>query len=67
VTWIYGPNPSSTRSLKERVEDLGFPVFDEPERCVKALGMAYRYTQIRKNGGRSRWDRAGSALPPDGK
>jgi len=52
VTWIYGPNPSSTRSLKERVEELGFPVFDEPERCVKALGMAYRYTQTRKNHGR---------------
>jgi len=52
VTWIYGPDPSSTRRLKERVEDLGFPVFDEPERCVKALGMAYQYTQTRKNGGR---------------
>jgi acetyltransferase len=52
VTWIYGPNPSSVRTLKERVENLGFPVFDEPERCVKALGMAYRYTQIRKNNGR---------------
>ncbi|MCF8142694.1 MAG: CoA-binding protein [Deltaproteobacteria bacterium] len=52
VTWIYGPNPSSTRKLKELVEDLGYPVFDEPERCVKALGMAYRYTQTRKNHGR---------------
>jgi acyl-CoA synthetase (NDP forming) len=52
VTWIYGPNPSSVRTLKERVEGLGYPVFDEPERCVTALGMAYRYTQIRKNGGR---------------
>jgi acetate---CoA ligase (ADP-forming) len=49
VTWIYGPNPSSTRMLKERVESLGYPVFDEPERCVKALGMAYRYTQILKD------------------
>jgi len=50
VTWIYGPNPSSIRTLKERLEDMGFPVFDEPERCVRALGMLYRYTQIRKNG-----------------
>ena len=52
VTWIYGPNPSSARKLKERVEDLGFPVFDEPERCIKALGMAYRFAQIRKDQGR---------------
>ncbi len=52
VTWIYGPNPSSARKLKERVEDLGFPVFDEPERCIKALGMAYRFAQIRKGKGR---------------
>jgi len=52
VTWIYGPNPSNTRTLKERVENMGFPVFNDPEHCIKALGMAYRYAQIRKNGPR---------------
>jgi len=49
VTWIYGPNPSAGRVLKEQVEALGYPVFDEPERCVKSLGMACQYAQLRKN------------------
>lgn len=48
ATWVYGPNPSKIRGLKERIEDLGFPVFDEPEHCIKALGMAYRYTRLRR-------------------
>lgn len=50
ATWIYGPNPSRIRGLKERVEELGFPVFDEPEHCIKALGIAYQYAHIHKNG-----------------
>ncbi|MCD6306839.1 MAG: CoA-binding protein [Deltaproteobacteria bacterium] len=49
VTWIYGPGPSAVRALKEQLEALGYPVFDEPERCVKSLGMACRYAQIRRN------------------
>jgi acetate---CoA ligase (ADP-forming) len=44
VTWVYGPNITMTRDVTSRLESLGFPVFAEPERCIKALGLAYRYT-----------------------
>jgi acetate---CoA ligase (ADP-forming) len=50
ATWVYGPNPANTRTLRGEIEALGFPVFDEPERCIKAIGMAYQYAQIRKHG-----------------
>ncbi len=47
VTWIYGPSSDTVRDLTERIEDLGFPVFAEPERCIKALGLAYQYARRR--------------------
>jgi len=43
VTWVYGPNINMARDVTKRLESLGFPVFTEPERCIKALGLAYRY------------------------
>jgi acetyltransferase len=43
VTWIYGPNPAKVLDLTSRIEGLGFPVFGEPERCVKALGLLFKY------------------------
>ena len=43
VTWVYGPNINMARDVTKRLESLGFPVFAEPERCIKALGLAYRY------------------------
>lgn len=47
VTWIYGPSSDMVRDLTEKIEDLGFPVFAEPERCMKALGLAYQYAKSR--------------------
>jgi acyl-CoA synthetase (NDP forming) len=43
VTWIYGPNTTQVLDLTQGIEMLGFPVFAEPERCVKALGLLFRY------------------------
>ena len=43
VTWIYGPDSAKVRDLTGRIEELGFPVFGEPERCVKALGLLFKY------------------------
>ncbi|MGC1404321.1 MAG: CoA-binding protein [Thermodesulfobacteriota bacterium] len=43
VTWIYGPDSAKVRDLTDRIEELGFPVFGEPERCVKALGLLFKY------------------------
>ncbi len=42
ATWVYGPNLEMTRDVTKTLESLGFPVFVEPERCIKALGLAYR-------------------------
>ena len=43
VTWVYGPNINMAHEMTKRLESLGFPVFSEPERCIKTLGLAYRY------------------------
>ncbi len=43
VTWIYGPDSAKVLDLKNRIEELGFPVFGEPERCIKALGLLFKY------------------------
>lgn len=48
VTWVYGPNPDAILELTEKVEELGFPVFGSPERCMKALGMAAKYAAFRQ-------------------
>ncbi len=45
ATWVYGPNTHIARDLKKTLERLGFPVFAEPEQCIKALGLAYRYAR----------------------
>lgn len=51
VTWVYGPDITMTRDLTKHLESLGFPVFAEPERCIKALGLAYRYAGGKQNTG----------------
>jgi acyl-CoA synthetase (NDP forming) len=48
VTWIYGPDAVRILELRERLEDMGFPVFDKPESAVKALGLASRYKRFRE-------------------
>ena len=50
VTWVYGPNINMTRHVTKRLESLGFPVFVEPERCIKALGLAYRFASGNRDG-----------------
>jgi len=48
ATWVYGPNNGAVRDLSLRLEDMGFPVFSKPETCIKALGLALRYTHIKE-------------------
>lgn len=43
ATWVYGPEKRRNRALARDLEDLGFPVFAEPETCIKALGFSSRY------------------------
>ncbi len=50
ATWIYGPSIPLVQEMSSRMEDLGFPVFRDPETSMKALGIAYQYA-IRKKGG----------------
>jgi acyl-CoA synthetase (NDP forming) len=42
VTWIYGPDTQAVAELSRRLEQTGFPVFNTPEKCIRALGLAYQ-------------------------
>jgi acetyltransferase len=50
ATWIYGPRVPIIQELTHCIEDLGFPVFQEVEMAVKALGIAYQYSIWKKGG-----------------
>jgi acyl-CoA synthetase (NDP forming) len=50
ATWIYGPSIPLVQEMSSQMEDLGFPVFRDPEISIKALGIAYQYA-IHKKGG----------------
>ncbi len=46
VTWLYGPNIAYVGEMRQRMEELGFPVFPNPETAIRALGMALRYRNL---------------------
>jgi acyl-CoA synthetase (NDP forming) len=48
ATWIYGPSIPLVNEMSSRMEDLGFPVFADLETAIKALGMAYQYSNRKK-------------------
>lgn len=47
ATWIYGPSSEAAADMARRIEEMGFPVFASPEKCIRALGLAYQYSRIR--------------------
>jgi len=54
ATWVYGPNTEVAAHLRKRIEEMGYPVFRSPEKCVQALGLAVQYSRIRNDGGDAR-------------
>ncbi len=46
VIWIYGPDARAIAELAEIMELCGFPVFDTPEKCIRALGLAHKYVRF---------------------
>jgi hypothetical protein len=50
ATWIYGPSLPLIHEMSGRMEDLGFPVFSDLETAIKALGIAYHYSNRKKGG-----------------
>ncbi len=48
VTWVYGPNAANTRKMSRNLEDLGFPVFEEPETCIRAIGLLTQYANRKR-------------------
>ena len=52
ATWIYGPNTEVAADLTKQVEEMGFPVFNSPEKCVQALGLALEYKRYKVQGTR---------------
>ena len=47
VSWVYGPDKQLVRDTSRRLEDLGFPVFSDPEFCIRAIGLAFQYAQVK--------------------
>jgi len=52
VTWVYGPNSEVAADLTRQVEEMGFPVFKTPEKCIQALGLAWKYKRYKVQGAR---------------
>jgi acyl-CoA synthetase (NDP forming) len=50
ATWIYGPNSEVAADLTAQIEEMGFPVFNSPEKCVQALGLAWAYKRYTAQG-----------------
>jgi acyl-CoA synthetase (NDP forming) len=50
VTWIYGPDAQAMAELGDKLEQTAFPVFSTSEKCIRALGLLYRYAQIKGRG-----------------
>jgi acyl-CoA synthetase (NDP forming) len=48
ATWLYGPDTGKVAELAEALEDLGFPVFSDLKTSIKALGLAYKYAQLKR-------------------
>ncbi len=44
ATWIYGPSIPLVNEMSGRMEDLGFPIFSDLEMAIKALGIAYQFS-----------------------
>jgi acyl-CoA synthetase (NDP forming) len=52
ATWIYGPDFEVAVDLARQIEEMGFPVFNSPEKCVQALGLAWKYKRYAAHGAR---------------
>jgi acyl-CoA synthetase (NDP forming) len=48
ATWIYGPDTGRVAELAAALADLGFPVFSALKTSIKAVGLAYKYAQIKR-------------------
>jgi acetyltransferase len=46
VSWVYGTERQAVNDHVGHLEDLGFPVFRDPETSIKAIGMAFRYARM---------------------
>ncbi|MBN2122714.1 MAG: hypothetical protein JW821_00335, partial [Deltaproteobacteria bacterium] len=53
ATWVYGPDSRVAKDFGLRLEDMGFPVFKEPETAVKSLGLALQYAKRRGIAGKT--------------
>jgi acyl-CoA synthetase (NDP forming) len=48
ATWLYGPDTGKVAELAKALENLGFPVFSNLKTSMKALGLAYKSAQLKK-------------------
>jgi len=46
LTWLYSPNQYMIAEMKQRMEELKYPVFSDLETSIRALGMALRFRNL---------------------
>ena len=49
TVWVYGSNLSLTVDLRQQLEGLGLPTYNDPETAVKALGALVQYADFRRS------------------
>jgi len=49
VAWLYGPNTASVAKVTQRLEEIGFPVFRDPETAMRALGLSFKFSNNMKS------------------
>ena len=49
TVWVYGSKLSLTVDLRQQLEELGLPTYNDPETAVRALGALVTYADFRRS------------------
>ncbi|MBM3157079.1 MAG: hypothetical protein FJ004_07310 [Chloroflexi bacterium] len=49
TVWVYGSKLSLTAELRQQLEELGLPTYNDPETAIKALGSLVTYANFRRS------------------
>ncbi len=48
TVWVYGSRVSLTVELRQQLEELGLPTYNDPETAIKALGALVNYANFKR-------------------
>jgi len=49
TVWVYGSKLSLTVDLRQQLEELNLPTYNDPETAVRALGALVTYADFRRS------------------